>query len=73
MKAKKKWKGSATTPVRLCRSSRLRLIRFAGRKVKNSRKNLRCMITPLTSAASITSPARPTVKMPRLCQLQFRL
>ncbi|EWS62929.1 hypothetical protein Y695_03839 [Hydrogenophaga sp. T4] len=73
MKAKKKWNGSATTPVRLCRSSALRWVCFFGRKVKNSRKTLRCITTPETSAASITSAARPTMKMPRFIHGQFRL
>ncbi len=60
--AKKKWKGSATTPVRLCRSSALRCTVLLRRKVKNSRKILRCITTPLTSAASIISAAKPTIQ-----------
>ncbi|CKR90209.1 Uncharacterised protein [Mycobacterium tuberculosis] len=57
-----KWKGSATTPVRLCRSSVLRCVCLRGRKVKSSRKILRCMTTPLTSATSMTSAENPTMK-----------
>lgn len=62
VKAKKKWKGSATTPVMLCRSSTLRWVAFFGRKVNSSRKILRCMTTPLTRATSMMSAAKPTIQ-----------
>ncbi|MNM62928.1 hypothetical protein D3C81_742780 [compost metagenome] len=54
------WNGSASTPVRLCRSSRLRCNCLRGRKVKKSRKMRTCTITPDTIAASIAIAARPT-------------
>ena len=60
--AKKKWNGKATTPVRLCRSSTLRWACFFGRKVNSSRKILRWITTPLTSAASIIRAARPMIQ-----------
>lgn len=71
--AKKKWNGSASTPVMLCRSSALRCVVFWGRKVKNSRKILRCMTTPLASATGIISAAKPTIHVPRFFQWKFRL
>jgi hypothetical protein len=55
-------KGSASTPAMLCRSSVERRRAFSGRKVKNSRKIRRCITTPDTSAASMASPAAPTIQ-----------
>jgi len=60
--AKMKWNGSATTPVRLCRSSALRWVCFFGRKVNSSRKILRCMTTPLTRATIMMRAAKPTIQ-----------
>ena len=49
-------------PVRLCRSSRLRWVLRAGRKVNISRKIFRCMTTPLMSATSMISADMPTIQ-----------
>ncbi len=59
-----RWKGSASTPNRLCASSHARCRERSGRKVKKSAKIRRWVTMPEMSAISSTIAQAPTIQRP---------